>query len=264
MAEKSKKEIIREKDLELRKKFRKWREEINDLVKNDAPTHKINNKVINMRNISCRFIENTLSEIAIQKKYGEVIKVPVREYPREEVESYGKPCQICGEKRVHNICHVIPNSEGGPNRKGNFLILCPTHHFLLDHARLSKDEFESIETSHLLPESKQYLENVHRKRHQMRWKYQTNRFDGCNCGSMDFEFDVLREKGSVSVVLICQKCNETWLNLWEENHPISQLSAYTYEVNDDENIEDYLDQAEKEARKFLNNDLDTLLNGNEW
>ena len=264
MPEKSRKEIIREKKVELFERFNDWREEVNDLVKSDAPSYEINNKIIEMRNQSSKYIESALSEIAIQKKYGEVIKVPVRDDPRKEIESYGKPCQICGEKRVHNICHVIPSIEGGPNRKGNFLTLCPTHHFLLDHARLSKDEFESIETSHLLPESKQYLENVHRKRHQMRWKYQTNRFDGCDCGSMDFEFDIRREKSSVSVVLICQECNETWLNLWQENHPISKLSAYAYEVSDDEDVDDYLDQAEEKAKRFINNELDSLLNGNEW
>lgn len=264
MSNKSKKDIIKEKVLELRKQFNEWREEINNLIKNRAPAHEINNKVVEMRNISSKYIENTVSEIAIQKKYGEIINVPVRKSYQKVEKSYGKPCQICDEKRVYNVCHIIPRSEGGPNGKGNYVILCPTHHFLLDHARLSKEEFESIERSHLLPEARNYLENVHRKRHQMRWKYQTNRFSGCDCGSTDFKFDVFRDKSSVSIVLLCQECNEIWHNLWEEKHPITLISAYTYEINDGQNVDKFLDKAEKRAYNFISSDLEDLLKVDEW
>jgi len=53
-------------------------------------------------------------------------------------------CAICGENRITHECHIIPRSEGGPLHRDNFVMLCPLHHHLFDHARLSKSEWEVL------------------------------------------------------------------------------------------------------------------------
>ena len=54
------------------------------------------------------------------------------------------PCNICGEKRITHDCHIIPRVEGGPGHSDNFVTLCPLHHHLFDHSRLSEDEWEVL------------------------------------------------------------------------------------------------------------------------
>jgi hypothetical protein len=55
------------------------------------------------------------------------------------------PCEICGENRAIDACHIIPNHMGGNIAPGNVLWLCPTHHRLFDRFLLSKDEYEKID-----------------------------------------------------------------------------------------------------------------------
>jgi hypothetical protein len=165
---------------------------------------------------------------------------------------------------VYNVCHVIPREEGGPNPTGNIIFLCPTHHFLFDHARLSKEEFENIDKSGLYPEAKEYIEKILAAKHEMRWKYQTNRFKGCNCGSREFEFKCHREEYSVEIVLVCKNCNATWMNLWEDMHPISKLKTIVYDLNTPKSdVVKILDAAEKKIVAFLNNP-DEMLKSSKW
>ena len=51
------------------------------------------------------------------------------------------PCEICGEKRITHICHIVPRTYGGALHRDNFVILCPLHHHLFDHSRLNEDEW---------------------------------------------------------------------------------------------------------------------------
>jgi hypothetical protein len=53
-------------------------------------------------------------------------------------------CEICGEDRAIDFCHIKPAEEGGLTAKENTLILCPTHHRLYDAGKLSPDEFTKI------------------------------------------------------------------------------------------------------------------------
>lgn len=177
-----------------------------------------------------------------------------------QAKRYSESCQICGEKRITNQCHVVPRMRGGPGDEGNILILCPTHHFLFDHARLGPEEFQTIDFSNLSPVAREYYYRVHLKRHKMWWNYRTNRFSGCTCGSTDFCFDVRRDNFSVSIVLVCQQCGEIWHNVWEENHPITLIRALAIEARNSENPEEYLENAERCARDFLENELHSLLN----
>ena len=96
-----------------------------------------------------------IAQLAIHGKYG--IRLPHE--PREvDFEQYSikqdkifqktyKPCVVCGEKRITHECHIIPRSEGGSLHKDNFVTLCPLHHHLFDHARLSQTEWETLSKS---------------------------------------------------------------------------------------------------------------------
>lgn len=55
------------------------------------------------------------------------------------------PCVVCGEDRITHDCHVIPRTEGGPNHPDNLLALCPLHHHLFDHHRLSTEEWTTVD-----------------------------------------------------------------------------------------------------------------------
>ncbi|MGD0038035.1 MAG: HNH endonuclease [Bacteroidota bacterium] len=173
---------------------------------------------------------------------------------------YGIPCIICSEKRAINYCHIIPSSQGGNVESGNIIYLCPTHHFLFDHARLNKDEFDKIQTDTLHQKAKEYLQTVHFPRHQMRWKYQTNRFRGCKCGSKEFEFICHRDKMFVDIVLECKQCHEIWHNVWENNHPIHQLTKDVWGLGlSDEEAQHILDEAEEKIHWFLAHELKNVL-----
>ena len=194
-------------------------DEIVRMVTTRAETSALNNKLVDLRNGCVEFIRASLTEIVAffeHKAAIEPAEKSSKQFPRR---GFQDPCRICGERRISNLCHVIPRRAGGSDDSGNLIMLCPTHHFLLDHARLSRTEFQAIDASGLSDRAKAYLEGVHRKRHELRWRYHTNRFSGCDCGSVDFKFVPNCNGTYFTVALSCLQCGQTWLNLWEEGHP---------------------------------------------
>ncbi|NBM55821.1 hypothetical protein GWI68_13805 [Proteus sp. G2669] len=79
------------------------------------------------------------------------------------------PCQICGENRSIDKCHIIPARLGGLLTTDNLLFLCPTHHRLFDRFMLSKAEWGTINWSSKSIESKKYAEEVTLEKHKMFW-----------------------------------------------------------------------------------------------
>ena len=236
--------------------------EVDEIVSNQVESRNIHNKLVDVRNQCADFIYDSLVEMTTLVKHGADIKVSSKKKKEYSIKEYNRPCQICGEKRIINLCHIVPRSDGGDNDALNLLLLCPTHHFLFDYARLTKNEFDKISMSSMLDETKAYFLSVHRNRHELRWKYQTNRFAGCDCGSCDFSFAPYREYSSVKVVLKCNKCGEIWLNLWEETHPISKAEITV--CDDCENLEDNvriarLDDAEAKISKFIQDEIPQLI-----
>jgi len=70
------------------------------------------------------------------------------------------PCDICGEERITDYCHVLPRMMGGTSVPENIISLCPTHHFLFDSVRLSKEEWDKLDFSGKIPAAKAYAEKV--------------------------------------------------------------------------------------------------------
>lgn len=80
------------------------------------------------------------------------------------------PCEICGENRSTDSCHILPNHMGGPASVQNLLVLCPTHHRLFDRHMLSRSEYAQIDWSSKSEPAQSYVETVILKAHQTFWK----------------------------------------------------------------------------------------------
>jgi hypothetical protein len=111
---------------------------------NQRLTPDIRNKIGNIVNA-------IIAQLVINGKYGVTIPNEFREVDpnyENKQENYFKliyePCVICGEKRITHECHIIPRSEGGTLHRDNFVILCPLHHHLFDHSRLSREEWDIL------------------------------------------------------------------------------------------------------------------------
>ena len=69
-------------------------------------------------------------------------------------------CEICGENRVTEKCHILPRRMGGSLALENIFILCPTHHSLFDRYLLSKAEFSKLNISDKSPSAIKYFNDV--------------------------------------------------------------------------------------------------------
>lgn len=112
---------------------------------NKPLTPEVRNKIHNI-------VTAIIAQLAINGRYGLMLpndprEVDIAQFMANQNNTLQKsyePCAICGEKRVTHECHIIPRSEGGPLHRDNFVKLCPLHHHLFDHARLSKDEWDTL------------------------------------------------------------------------------------------------------------------------
>ncbi|MGL6553815.1 HNH endonuclease signature motif containing protein [Aeromonas jandaei] len=86
-----------------------------------------------------------------------------------EILNRNLPCEICGENRSIDRCHIIPNKLGGTQEEENILILCPTHHRLFDRFMLSKSEWIQIDWDRKAESSRIFAESVTLEAHKVFW-----------------------------------------------------------------------------------------------
>lgn len=79
------------------------------------------------------------------------------------------PCEICGENRSIDRCHIIPNKLGGTYDEENILFLCPTHHRLFDRFMLTPAEWGAICWDDKTEASQIYAETVIKDTHFKFW-----------------------------------------------------------------------------------------------
>lgn len=87
-----------------------------------------------------------------------------------EILNRNLPCEICGENRSIDRCHIIPNKLGGTQNEENILVLCPTHHRLFDRFMLSKSEWIQIDWDRKAESSRIFAESVTLEAHKVFWK----------------------------------------------------------------------------------------------
>lgn len=131
----------------------------------DVKTH---NDAVDMRNKIVALLNSWIGSRKIEEKCG--ISIPLHStstsfnaFMEKQARSYSNqyiPCEICGEQRVTHYCHIIPKSNGGPNHEDNYIYLCPTHHHLYDHSRLSKQEWDHLDLSGKLKAAQEYALKV--------------------------------------------------------------------------------------------------------
>ena len=76
------------------------------------------------------------------------------------INSRNLSCEVCGENRSTDRCHIIPSKLGGSGGPDNILILCPTHHRLFDRFMLSRGEYASIRWESKSEPSQHYATSV--------------------------------------------------------------------------------------------------------
>ena len=106
----------------------------------------------NLRNQVHDTARAILVQLVLEGKYGiraplEVRPVDLTQYFARQQKSLNNiypPCVICGENRITHECHVLPAADGGPYHHENLVILCPLHHHLFDHHRLTESEWQIL------------------------------------------------------------------------------------------------------------------------
>lgn len=233
--------------------YQKWVVEACDKYRHKAERlsndHRINNLFVDLRLEMCRIIDKIYQQLSIELKHNISIR-PTRRNSFEFVDqSKQQQCVICGEQRVVDSCHIISREDSGSSSEDNMIYLCPNHHFLFDQVRLSKEEFNKINVSDKAEDSIEFFHKAHKTRHQMYWKYGTNKSTGCTCGSLDFDYDAIQNGNFVQPCLVCKKCKKKWF--LGANHPlVKEMSIQVYEVFEQ------IDQNEKE--KSVNKAMETL------
>ena len=127
------------------------------------------------------------------------------------------PCEVCGQLRVVHQCHIIPRNHGGADKADNYVILCANHHHLFDRHKLAEEEWGRIDWSTKSEEVQEYVFKVRLPRQKMFWKYRSENFSGCTCGSTDFQMSFKEDPGQGAFPveglyrnMECKKCGQIY------------------------------------------------------
>lgn len=102
------------------------------------------------------------------------------------VKDQALPCEICGESRIIDMCHIVPRRLRGSDGINNMLFLCPTHHRLFDTCMLSKEEWDKIDWGRKAKKSQIYAEKVIKIPHEKFWeKVETGIYQKQNTEELD-------------------------------------------------------------------------------
>lgn len=156
---------------------RELRNLFDEFLKEYRPEMKLNNGIVDLRNKADALLKSWIGSKKIEAKLG--IKIPItstitsletflEKHERSRKKVYNK-CEICGEDRITHYCHIVPHSEGGPDTKENYLYLCPIHHHLFDHNRLTREEWFKIDFSSKLVSAQEYAQKVRLPMFERSW-----------------------------------------------------------------------------------------------
>jgi len=177
-----------------------------------------------------------------------------RSQTEEEMERYNPepyfkqnvtPCEICGNPRVPQKCHIIPRNIGGFDEPGNIVVLCANHHWLFDRHKLTSDEWACLKWDLKDIRAKEYALEIRYKMHVMYWKYNYPCIVSCTCGNEEFEIvyeernPVIRDggvevyPGQVIKKLICRKCGDYYHDAIFKDREYEWWRQYIMAVKDE-------------------------------
>jgi hypothetical protein len=213
--------------------------------------YRVQNRVVTLHNDARHILGESIKRLQAIYQHGfdlaprpapsQPISVSVEELrrqlkrPKSPAEWWtGKPCEICGEHRTTNVCHILPRSLRGWLVPDNLFVLCPTHHFLFDHSRLSRDEFAKLDVSTKAKDAQRYFEKALAPRQQMFWRYGIKRGERCyRCKGTDFGYSAHRTRDGLEIRLTCQQC-VSGTSYYDfhlvDFHPLRGLSATSVEL----------------------------------
>jgi len=131
----------------------------------------LGDSLADLRNELVAIIDEIYQYLAIELKHNLSIPPTRRKssyvvVPPNVVES---PCQICGENRVINKSHIIPNELGGSNSDDNLIMLCANHHYLFDQAKLTQAEFSKLNLTGKSADSVEFFNKVRVAKQKKFW-----------------------------------------------------------------------------------------------
>jgi hypothetical protein len=154
---------------EFRERLRKLEAEIDNLAKKVAAISPYTDQ-LEIEHLIYRALFSDLEDRPFQAPTVEELRRLAGEWNLGVIRRRNMPCEICGENRSTDNCHILPSQLGGPASIENLLILCPTHHRLFDRHMLSRSEYAQIDWSTKSEPAKIYAETVILKAQQSFWK----------------------------------------------------------------------------------------------
>ncbi|MHB8150022.1 MAG: HNH endonuclease signature motif containing protein [Desulfobulbia bacterium] len=149
-------------------KLRDLEKEIDNFTKKAAALSS-NSDQLGIEHIIYRALFSVLEERPFQAPTEEELRRLAGEWHLGVIRRRNIPCEICGENRTTDNCHILPNHMGGPASIKNLLVLCPTHHRLFDRHMLSRSEYAQIDWSAKSEPAQAYAETVILEAHQSFW-----------------------------------------------------------------------------------------------
>ena len=152
-----------------RERLRELEKEIDDFTKKTA-TLSPPYDPIRIEHLIYRALFSDLEDRPFQAPTAEELRRLSGEWHIGIIRRRNMPCEICGENRSTDNCHILPNCMGGTGSIENLLILCPTHHRLFDRHMLSRSEYAQIDWATKSESAQIYVEKVILKAQQSFWK----------------------------------------------------------------------------------------------
>jgi hypothetical protein len=150
-------------------KLRNLEKEIDNFAKKAAAISPYSNP-LGIEHLIYRALFSDLEDRPFQAPTDEELRRLAGEWHIGVIRRRNMPCEICGENRSTDNCHILSNHMGGPASIENLLILCPTHHRLFDRHMLSRSEYAQIDWSTKSEPAQTYAETVILKAQQSFWK----------------------------------------------------------------------------------------------
>jgi len=154
---------------DFKEKLRNLEVEIDDFAKKAAPLSPYSDP-LGIEHLIYRALFSDLEDRPFQAPTDEELCRLAGEWHIGIIRRRNMSCEICGENRSTDNCHILPNHMGGPANIENLLILCPTHHRLFDRHMLSRSEYAQIDWSTKSEPAQAYVETVILKAEQSFWK----------------------------------------------------------------------------------------------
>lgn len=139
--------------------------------------YRFNNLIVDLRNEMCEIIAEIYQQMSIELKYNIKIRPTIRRITILPNRIEKQKCVICGEQRTVDRCHIIPRENSGSNSENNMIYLCPTHHFLFDQGKLSREEFNKIKIHGKAKDSIEFFNKTHKIKHQKYWSLQNKLYE---------------------------------------------------------------------------------------